>query len=505
MSEKFCDILIVGCELPGLIAGAFLAKRGLSVIVLNTDHDVATKKKNIQPNLISHLDSRLFKTILGRLSIVDAELGIVNRYDTPYQVVLPKHRIDVTVSRERFHRELKREFPDQADSIRSFYLSLDELDRNLDNDKFQDLMLPRGLLQRFHFSKFIKENHLDLTISDWMETLNLNGEIGSFIEAQIKFLSALHSDKPFSYPLAKLLGNQNSVLFDVKGGIGQLKKVFLNKIESYSGKVKNEVKIESIVIEKRKAKGAKLGGFEGMIATRYLLWNQPSAQIEPWLPQNFISRWLLRKIRKVKPKFSRFSIQYEVDPEIIPVGMKGNLLYVIDPAQPLIGPNFLHLHFYYPTEPDQHPGAKRNLIVTYLLETEALDKPESFFEVIHEKITAQLHQLMPFSEGKVELTFPKAGQIHSGELLFPLEESDFEVFKMNASQNPIYEAHPKAFQDLFPFSNRTFYKNLLLTGPEILASLGFEGSFLLGLKTTDLVWKDFEGGKKKAIRQRKIA
>ena len=49
MSEKFCDILILGCELPGLITGAFLAKRGLSVIVLNTDQDVGNQKKNIQP------------------------------------------------------------------------------------------------------------------------------------------------------------------------------------------------------------------------------------------------------------------------------------------------------------------------------------------------------------------------------------------------------------------------------------------------------------------------
>lgn len=71
MSEKFCDILIIGCEIPGLIAGAFLAKRGLSVMVLNTEEEVGVGKKNIQPNLISHLDTRLFKTILGRLSIVD--------------------------------------------------------------------------------------------------------------------------------------------------------------------------------------------------------------------------------------------------------------------------------------------------------------------------------------------------------------------------------------------------------------------------------------------------
>lgn len=504
MSGKFCDILIVGCELSGLITGVFLAKRGLSVIVINTDHDVGTQKKNIQPNLISHLDSRLFKSILGRLSIADSELGIVNRYDTPYQVVFPNHRIDVTTHRDKFYKELQREFPENAEAIRSFYSSLDELDRSLDNDMLQELILPRGIFPYFKFNKFIKENHLNLNIVDWIKTLNLDPEIGSFMDAQIKFLSNLHCALPFSYPLAKLLANQNSVLFDVKGGIGQLKKLFMSKIETFNGKVKNDIKIENILIEKRKVKGVRLGGFEGMIACKYLLWNQTSSSLEPWLPQNFLSKWLIRKIRKTKPKFARFSIQFEVDSEIIPIGMKSNVLFVKNPKQPLVGPNFLHLHFYYPNEPEGN-SAKKTLLVTYLLPHEALTQNDELFDPIHAEIAKYLHELMPFSEGHIDLKFPREDSAPTGELLFPIEESDYEVFKKNAAQNPIYEAEAQKFQDLFPFPHRTIYKNLILTGPEILAALGFEGEFLLGLKTTDLIWSDFEKVKKKGIKQRRIA
>ncbi len=506
MSEKFCDILIVGCEIPGLIAGAFLAKRGLSVMVLNLDQDVSIHKKNIQPNLISHLDSRLFKSVLGRLSIADSELGIVHRYETPYQVVLPRHRIDVTTARDRFHRELKREFPEQADELRSFYLNLDDLDASLDNDTLQDLILPKGLLQRFRFSKFIRKNSLDLTLENWISSLNLHQDINAFIDGQIRLLSNLHTDKPFSYPLAKLLANPNSVLFDIKGGMGQLKKLFLNKIESYSGKIKNEVQLDQVMIEKRTIKGVKLGGFEGMIGCRFLLWNKPGQELSPWLPNNFISRWQIRKLERFKPEFARFSIQYEVDADVIPVGMKGNVLYILDPTRPLLGSNFLHLHFYYPTETEHSEAEKkRSLIVTYLLENDALKHADDWFEPLHQKITAHLHKLMPFSEGKIRLTFPKPEAPPSGELLFPLEESDFEIFRHNAAANPIYRVQSHGFQDLFPFSYRTYYKNIILTGPEILASLGFEGSFLLGLKTTDLIWQSFEKGRRKAIKQRRIA
>ncbi len=504
MSDKVCDILIVGSELSGLITGAFLAKRGLSVTVLNPDQDVETKEKNIQPNLISHLGSKLFKTILGRLAISDSELGIVHRYETPYQVVLPKNRIDVTIQRNSFYRELKREFSDQADSIRSFYLSLDELDHSLNSQQLQDLILPRGLMARFRFSKFIKENHLNLTMSAWLQTFNLNGEVSSFIEAQLKFLSNFHSDTPFSYPLAKLLANENSVLFDLKGGIGQLKKLFLNKIESFSGNIRNDIKLENILLEKRKVKGIKLGGFEGFIGCRYLLWNQPSHQISSSIPQTLFGRWFKWTLRKIKPKYSRFSIQYEIDADVIPVGMKNSVLYVKDPNQPLLGSNFFHLHLYHPSKEENDNFEKRTLNVTYLLESNALEKEESFFESIHQKITTYLHQLIPFSENRISLSFPKQKMENNPDFLFPLEESDFVIFKKNAMQHPIYEDQVKSFQHLFPFSHRTIFKNLILTGPEILASLGFEGEFLLGLKTTDMVWEDFEKAKK-VIRKKKTA
>lgn len=86
-----------------------------------------------------------------------------------------------------------------------------------------------------------------------------------------------------------------------------------------------------------------------------------------------------------------------------------------------------------------------------------------------------------------------------------MEKSDFEIFRENAQENPVYHLAPQSFSDLFPMSNRTPYKNLHLTSPEILATLGSEGKFLLGLKTIDLIWKEVEHSRKKAVKQRKIA
>jgi len=247
-----------------------------------------------------------------------------------------------------------------------------------------------------------------------------------------------------------------------------------------------------------------LGGFEGMIGCRYLLWNDEIHKLKPYLPKNFWNRRLLKKIDNITPHYYHFSIQYQIDPAIIPVGMRENLLYISDPEAELTGANYLHLNLYHPAEEnhDHHPL----LTVSYLLDAKRLHEPAEFFMELHQVITERIKKLMPFSEGRFELQFPLANKIPETEgMLFSLEKSDFDIFRENASANPIYEVIPQDFGDLFPLSNRTLYKHLLVTSPEILASLGIEGKFLLGLKTIDLIWSEVEVSQKKAIRQRKIA
>ncbi|MFO1464780.1 MAG: hypothetical protein U1F66_13515 [bacterium] len=503
MAEQYSDILILGTDLAGLITGAFLAKRGLAVTVLNFDKDVALEKKNIQPNLITHLESRLFKSILGRLSILDHELNIVSRLEVPYQVVLPRHRIDVFRDRERLYRELRREFPQDFENVKSFYETMDHFDATLDAEKLQELILPRGLRARWRFKKFVKETGLDQRVSDYVARLGADREVRSFLEGQLKLLSKTHSEDPFTYQVAKSLSNENCVLFEVKGGIGHLKKIFLEKIEAFGGRVKNEAPVEKVLFEKRKVKGVQLGGFEGMIGCRYLLWNDEIRGLKDFLPKGWRTRGLIKRIDAVTPRHYHFSIQYQLDPEVIPVGMRENLLLIGDPEGELSGANYLHLNIYHPAQND--PQGMAFLTVSYLLPAEKLHEPASYFNDLHGDITRRLKKLMPFSEGKIRLHFPlEQRQSENPELLFSMEKSDFEIFRENATANPVYEVHPKDFGGLFPISHRTPYKNLLLTSPEILAALGFEGKFLLGLKTIDVIWNEVEVGRKKAIKQRKV-
>lgn len=506
MSEKYSDVIIVGTDLAGLITGAFLAKRGLSVTVLNFERDVANQKKNIQPNLVTSLESRLFKNILGRLSILDHELQIIRKLEVPYQVVLPKHRIDIFRDREKLQREINREFPLDRRSIQSFYENMDHFDATLDAEQLQDLILPKGIRKKWKFSQFVKQKGLNQRVSEITDQLGSNREVRALLESQVKFLSKTHLENPFTFQIAKTLAMDNCLLFEIQGGIGHLKKIFLDKIEHYDGRVKNEVQIEGFNFENKTLTSIKLGGFEGVLGCKYLLWNGEIKGLLEFLPKKFCNRRLIKKIKGISPKFFHFSIQFEIDGSIIPIGMRENLLYIGDPEAELHGINFLHLNLFHPAETEGKDSESTFLTVSYLLEAEKLNESKVFFQSLHEEIFEKISKLIPFSQGKIRLKFPLVVQETSGDgTLFPMEKSDFEIFRENAHDNPVYQLAPQNFSELFPVGNRTPYRNLFLTSPEILAALGSEGQFLLGLKTIDLIWSEVETTRKKVIKQRKIA
>ncbi len=505
MSEKYSDVIVVGTDLAGLIAGAFLAKRGLSVTVLNFERDVGSQKKNIQPNLITNLESRLFKNILGRLSILDHELQIIRKLEVPFQVVLPKHRIDIFRDRERLQGEIQREFPMDSNSVKGFYEDMDHFEAKLDTEKLQELILPKGIKNRWRFGQFVKQTGLNQRVNRVTDTLGFNHEVRALLESQLQFLSQTHSSNPFTYQIAKTLSADNCLLYEVKGGIGHLKKIFLNKIEQYNGRIKNEVQIESFQFENRSLASIKLGGFEGGLGCRYLLWNDEIKKLAPFLPKKWRTRRLIKNIEAIQPKFYHFSIQYQLDSSVVPVGMRENLLFIGDPEKDLYGDNFLHLNLFHPAA-EESQSDQSFLTVSYLLPATEVTQAAEYFDKLHEAIFQKISRLIPFSKNKIQLKFPLTHrEAQSDGTLFPMEKTDFEIFRENAQENPVYHLAPETFADLFPMSNRTPYKNLHLTSPEILATLGSEGKFLLGLKTIDLIWREVEHSRKKAVKQRKIA
>ncbi len=97
MSLNFCDVLVLGSDLSGLMAATLLAKRGMSVVVLDDETD-----SEPQTHSVTGLNSKNFRSLLGKLMIPDSKIQNFHENKVGCQVVFPKHRLDLNKSRPFF-------------------------------------------------------------------------------------------------------------------------------------------------------------------------------------------------------------------------------------------------------------------------------------------------------------------------------------------------------------------------------------------------------------------
>lgn len=499
MLERYCDALVIGTELSGLITAAFLARRGLTVHVLDLD-PYAKDEREPDPFCVAHLHSKLLRSILGRLNIPENDIQFLSATDSPLQIIFPKKRIEISSNPVTFYEELEREFPDKHESIKHFYEGLARIKHKVETQQLYSLILPSSFREKRQLMKFVKSHGLDEKLTDLGLPLNGDETLKSFIMAQLKLVTYSHTDKPFAFQVAELLNPSEGEIFSVKGGHQYLKKLFIDRIEHHEGAYRPEAKIEKLLFRDGIFEGAQLTGTEGMILARYVIWNTQLKRLTDYLPSLFRFRKLRNKIQKIKPNLHWFTAYYDVPIEFIPPPMRENMLVIEDPNQNLQGTNFLYIQL----QNKNHNNAR--LSVSYLLSPDSLNADEDSFRPMHDHILEVLRNLLPFAGEKLVHTFPQSVPKQNEDTLFPLKENDFEIFKQTAYQHPVYQLNVKSFTDLFPIGFKTPAPNFFLTAPEILGGLGYEGKFMLGLKVTDLIWQDVEKEKKRAMKlERRIA
>lgn len=499
MLERYCDALIIGTDLSGLITGAFLARRGLTVHILDLD-PFARNAKEPDPFCVAHLHSKLFRSILGRLNIPESDIQALSGSDSPLQIIFPNKRIDISANPVTFFDELEREFPDQHQNLKLFYEKLANIKHQVETQQLYSLLLPTSFKEKRQLMKFVKEHQLDNRLKGLGIDVENNSTLHNFLMAQLKLVTYTHTNSPFAFQVAELLNPSEGEIFSVQGGHHYLKRLFIERVQHHEGAYRPEAKIEKLLYRDGIFEGAALAGMEGNVLARYVIWNTDLKRLNQFLPNLWRFRKLRKSIHNIKPSAHWFTAHYELPKEFIPEPMKDNLVVISNPEKELKGSNFLYVQIK-PKEEN-----KVLISVSYLWGPESLEADEETFLNLHEQIRIIIGKLFPFGENHLTYQFPLKEVSSDTNTLFPLEENDFEIFKQSAKEHTIYSLAPKSFSDLFPIGYKTAAPNLFITSPEILGSLGYEGKFMLGLKVTDLIWEDVKKEKKWAMKtERRIA
>lgn len=499
MLEKYCDILVVGTELTGLITSAFLAKRGLSIFVLPmlTKHKRAS---SIEPHCFFPLNSLQLKSVLGRLGISEEELPKKPTDSVPLQIILPNHRIDVSTYAPLFEEELNREFPDKKTSVLGLYQALDDYRQTIDQEKLEELFLPENFWDRYKLKRLIEDYQLDHNVGDFLKEIEGKDELIAFFESQLRHVSDAFTQNPFLYQIAKFISLSEKGFCVLEGGIDSLKRLLLQRIAEYGGEILDPHHIETLAFERSYLSRVVMNGFEGTIHPRYALWNRPLLDLAAYLPNKFRFRRFTKRLEQLKPTHYRFCVQFSVPKAFFPVGMHHQVLLVGDPTKPLEAENCLYIQREANDREDLY-----NLSVHYLLAAASLeDRAERFYER-HERIRGLLLMLMPFTNTALHICFPlphKTGDPLQATL-FPLDKEPFEIFLEAAKLHPVYEQKTDRFIDLFSLDFRTPANNLFLCSPELLIHFGLDGKVILAKQLSKLLKERLMKQKEKALRKKR--
>lgn len=500
MLEKYCDILVIGTELPGLITAAFLARRGLSVQVIESDF-YANHPQMPDPTCLTGVHSKLLRSILGRLNVPEVTIQNFLALESNLQVIFPKHRVDVCGNPLLYADEIEREFPSEESCIKTFYEDLARERHQIDvNDLFQQL-LPYTWRERRAFKKFLKQSKLHDKSAVYKNILAKNSVLKSYFKAQYILGYQSFCDDPFAFQVAEMFNPGDGEIFGIISGLKPLRDILLDRLTHHDGHIRHKISAQKLLYRNGIFEGVELSGTGDTVLAKYIIWNSSLAKLRELLPKKWRYRSLRKSCDAFQSHFQWFTVRFEIAKNLIPEPMKRNVVLIDEAGKELSGTNFLYVQIR-----DTEEDATSLIDVNFLLPRSALGENNEFFKPHFDGIRAKLLNVLPFSEKHLRQVFPLENAEKVEDTLFPMSENDFEVFRHAAETFGVGQQDEKSFQNLFPLNYRTPTPNFFVTHPKVFNAFALESKLMLGLKITDIIWQEAEKEKKRAMKsERRIA
>lgn len=461
MSLNFCDLLVLGSDLSGVMAATLLAKRGMNVLILDDEDDQPRS-----PNLMTGLDSRAFKSLLGKLMIPDSKLQIFQENKVSGQIVLPRHRISVSPTRPLFFKEMEREFPEQKGGLEDLFAEIDHL-REQYLEELIGFLPVIDRKEKNRFVKFLKALPGETLAACWQK---LSPTLQTALRCQVKFFSRGPLMDPILLQLLLFLPPEGDKTFAIRGGVRELKKLFFDKLDYFGGMVHPLGSESPQFLSKRNTvSGVQIARYDFPTRCRYLLGNLDVQRLYASVPKTLWTFLRKREISRLHPFEEQRLMVYQLPREKLPEPMKENVILVTDPAAPLEGGNYLELNVQPASKSDEENVL---LTVAYRRPPAHGSVDAEYFQKLEAKIESQIRWLIPFADEALQRVYPVAS-------------SEGELFPADPVQREARVSYPPSLVGPSPTSP---FKNMFVLGPNILDWLGMEGKMMAALRGIDLIW-----------------
>jgi hypothetical protein len=486
--EASFDVVLVGAQLPNLVAAALLAKRGFRLLVLPQDEHPAlyTPVEGLAlpraPFTLSCGRRPVATRIVRELALQQVFHRVARSPDPAFQVALPGKRFDLCPAPELFASELDREFPDVRRFLEDFHRLLGEDDAALDAALESISLPPRHFLDRRQLQRAAADLPFDPRHGDGgdrLATLPDDHPFRRAVALPARFEDGMDPDHPTPLRRQRAFTAWLDASVAIEGGYAALRQLLERAIQTHGGEVRERERVSRIETRRGVAVGVRLAASGEVLGAGHVLVGSPLGHLLTLLPDRTPFEELFERIGEPVVRHYRYTLQLVLAREGVPVGMARTVFLGLGGRSDL---GSLHL------ESEALDAERHRLTVEALVPRRGVEEVPGYVEGLRERLLVAVRELVPFlDEHLLWVDSP-----HDGLPPFDARGGAYE-----APLNP-WERGPHTMRGVYAYPVPSAFgvcalpvvspiRRLLLCNGQVIPGLGLEGELRTALSAADVV------------------
>ncbi len=479
-AKNFYDAVLVGLNLPTLLASGLLAKRGFRVLVVAQgqplpSYDVGGLRFPRTPFTLTAADSPAVARVLAELALKHLVQRRIKPLTPAFQAVLPSHRLDFRTDVEKVSRELEREFPSVRRTADDYMRNAQRAWEGINRLVAKDLTWPpSGFFERREFARASLHHPFSLgDVGNPLSELPDEHPFRRLVHTAVRFADGSALSEQHHERTLRLFGSWLHAAELSDGGLSALFELLIESIRTHNGEVRLHDRVERIIVKRRGVESVRLSPSDEEVGCHFVLNGVPVHRLGRLLSDRSELDGMLDELGQPRVRYFRYTLNLLVKAAALPDGM-GRNVFLIGSDLSLDGEHALRL------EADLLPDGKRALLtVEALLRAQAPEVQEQELATLRERILVSLDKLSPFIRSHLEIV----DSPHDGRGIFHVASGTYEMPPDHWTRGPdtmpvVYEFPRTDIHGTCALPIRTPIKRLLLCNEQVVPGLGLEGSFL---------------------------
>lgn len=489
-TQRIYDVCIVGSQLGGVVAGALLARRGFRVLHVAhgdlgpgySDNGYALPWGPVAVPSPRHMPAA--EAVLAELGLATDVTRALEPSDPDLQLLLPRHRVDVTRDPAVLRAELRREWPGDADALET---ALGALSSHYDVAGFflkaAPPLPPDGLGEKFAVRKALKLAQsapnaprepvgkrsplADLADHELVRSLRIAARFVSYLDGPVSPLSEV-----------RLLGGALRGTHRLAAGQGALRELIRKRIVESRGELKGgpgePAVVSRIDIAEGRVAAVHLADSPDAFVSRAYVLAADAASIRKLVSPEAAEARPARILGQISPRRRLFSVNLVVKQAALPPALGDNVLALRDPS----GGDGIENAVFVQILPARRDGKKGpgELVPDERVVCASAFVPETVrgrdeLTAAAAAIREAVGDAIPFFER--HLLSESTPVLHA--------PPDLAEGVRSLSQ-PLYEAELDSALGVTGLPVRAPWKNAFFAGREVVPGLGLEGEFFAGIQ-----------------------